>query len=473
MRSSARFLLVLSLAIWLLTSPVLNAQSISINNSGDSAHVSAILDIQSESKGMLVPRVTSDQRTSISNAATGLLVFDSETQSFWFKAASGWLELNDDVEDTLEDEDGDTKIQVEENPNDNKIRFDILGDENMVLHSNGELEVRGSNQDDPGFITLNNIDSSQFLRLFSGKATDPKPFLNWQIGSPLRFIVSNSDYSFFTEYMSIDDGRIINLGDPVEKQDAATKAYVDQVLIRFALGLPGVQGIASLLDIGFPISELINEGATLLELWNSGVTYQEFINEGITLEDLLQADVPAQALYDVGITLLELVNASLYAQDLYGLQMEGGTLYYLDVINQTGLIIGNGDIGTYSNGFQVYSGEYWGCYSTIVGASDYTTGVVNTQTIVNSGCGGVSAAIECDNYGNTYNDWYLPSIDEALLFSNLDNISNTNLIPVGLYWTSTELNATQAFAYRTDTDSFFPQDKSDGNFVRPVRKITY
>ena len=56
-------------------------------------HSSAALDVQSTEKGMLVPRMTTAQRTSISNAATGLLVFDNTSGTFWFYNGSAWTEL--------------------------------------------------------------------------------------------------------------------------------------------------------------------------------------------------------------------------------------------------------------------------------------------------------------------------------------------------------------------------------------------
>ena len=56
---------------------------------------SAALEVQSTEKGMLIPRMSSAQRNGISNAATGLLVFDNTTGSFWFKNANGWSELVD------------------------------------------------------------------------------------------------------------------------------------------------------------------------------------------------------------------------------------------------------------------------------------------------------------------------------------------------------------------------------------------
>jgi hypothetical protein len=58
---------------------------------------SAVLDIQSTDKGMLVPRMTTAQRTAISSPSTGLLVYDNTTRSFWWAKGGtlGWVELVD------------------------------------------------------------------------------------------------------------------------------------------------------------------------------------------------------------------------------------------------------------------------------------------------------------------------------------------------------------------------------------------
>ena len=70
-----------------------SAQNVAINNDGTAADISAALDIKSTDKGMLVPRMTSAQRTIIASPATGLLVFDTTTGSFWFYNGSTWSEL--------------------------------------------------------------------------------------------------------------------------------------------------------------------------------------------------------------------------------------------------------------------------------------------------------------------------------------------------------------------------------------------
>lgn len=66
----------------------------SINEDGTAPHSSAILDVQSDSKGMLVPRMTSVQRTGIATPATGLLVYDTDSNSFWYYDSSGWADLS-------------------------------------------------------------------------------------------------------------------------------------------------------------------------------------------------------------------------------------------------------------------------------------------------------------------------------------------------------------------------------------------
>jgi trimeric autotransporter adhesin len=87
MRKGPLLLLLISISI-----THASAQSIGINNTAPDA--SAVLDIKSTSKGLLIPRVTTTQRTAISAPAKGLLVFDSTTNSFWFYNGAVWNSLS-------------------------------------------------------------------------------------------------------------------------------------------------------------------------------------------------------------------------------------------------------------------------------------------------------------------------------------------------------------------------------------------
>ena len=73
------------------------AQGMSVNTTGTAADASATLDVASSTKGMLVPRMTTTQRTGISSPAKGLLVYDSTLASFYYNsgtpASPSWTPL--------------------------------------------------------------------------------------------------------------------------------------------------------------------------------------------------------------------------------------------------------------------------------------------------------------------------------------------------------------------------------------------
>jgi len=67
------------------------AQGMSVNTTGTAADASAMLDVASSTKGMLVPRMTTAQRTGISSPAKGLLVYDSTLASFYYNSGTSSL----------------------------------------------------------------------------------------------------------------------------------------------------------------------------------------------------------------------------------------------------------------------------------------------------------------------------------------------------------------------------------------------
>ena len=77
---------------------------------------SSMLDIVSNNSGLLVPRMSTTDRITIVNPANGLLVFDSTTTTFWYYDLlnSNWIELKSGGIKSLIDNDGDTKVDVEE-----------------------------------------------------------------------------------------------------------------------------------------------------------------------------------------------------------------------------------------------------------------------------------------------------------------------------------------------------------------------
>jgi hypothetical protein len=60
------------------------SQSVGVNTDGSSPDVSALLDVKSTAKGVLVPRMTQAQRNAIATPATGLLIYQTDgTDGFY------------------------------------------------------------------------------------------------------------------------------------------------------------------------------------------------------------------------------------------------------------------------------------------------------------------------------------------------------------------------------------------------------
>ncbi|MEO7445288.1 MAG: hypothetical protein ABIT96_12215 [Ferruginibacter sp.] len=68
------------------------AQNVAINNSGNPADVSAILDVQSTNKGLLIPKMNQQQRNLILTPAVGLLVYQTDVvPGYYYYNGSNWI----------------------------------------------------------------------------------------------------------------------------------------------------------------------------------------------------------------------------------------------------------------------------------------------------------------------------------------------------------------------------------------------
>jgi hypothetical protein len=100
----------LLIAIMLISAPG-HSQGVSINETNTTPDPSAMLDVQSNEKGVLVPRMTQAQRNAIANPAAGLLIYQTnQTPGFYFNAGTPalpnwqpvgyntiWKELGNDI----------------------------------------------------------------------------------------------------------------------------------------------------------------------------------------------------------------------------------------------------------------------------------------------------------------------------------------------------------------------------------------
>ncbi len=95
------------IALFLLFNNAMFAQ-VAINSDASLPDNSAMLDVKSTTKGMLVPRMTISDRNAISNPATGLLVFCTDNNAYytnkgtpaspnWIMTSTQWLQNGNDI----------------------------------------------------------------------------------------------------------------------------------------------------------------------------------------------------------------------------------------------------------------------------------------------------------------------------------------------------------------------------------------
>ncbi len=139
----------------------------------------------------------------------------------------------------------------------------------------------------------------------------------------------------------IDANSVIikNVADPVETQDAATKGFIDDLLLNFGISLDSA-GINGLLALYYSLSELLDEGASPLTMYTAGVPIDS----------------------------------------LYGQTYAGGLIFYLDTLNNyffEGLVAASEDQST---------GGAW-----ITKGSTYSTSNGNTNTAIGGNAANTTA----------------------------------------------------------------------------------
>jgi hypothetical protein len=113
---------------------ILKAQ-VAVNTSSSAAHSSAIFDVSSTTKGMLIPRMTSSEMQTIGSPAPGLLVYNTTVQAIYQYSGTAWTMLKASNPAKLQDADGNTTVDAEFAPNNDKIYFRLGGNTKMILNS--------------------------------------------------------------------------------------------------------------------------------------------------------------------------------------------------------------------------------------------------------------------------------------------------------------------------------------------------
>lgn len=88
---------VLILLFFLLTGSISNAQNVGINEDGSSPNAKAMLDVKSNTKGLLIPRMSTAERLAISPTMSeqGIMVFDTSISAFFYHTGTEWKEVSE------------------------------------------------------------------------------------------------------------------------------------------------------------------------------------------------------------------------------------------------------------------------------------------------------------------------------------------------------------------------------------------
>jgi len=90
--SNFRILLILALVV-LLGSNQNIAQNVGIGAESFTPDPSAMLEVKSTNKGLLPPRMTTEDRDAIENPATGLQIFNTSTNCLNYRVENSWFEV--------------------------------------------------------------------------------------------------------------------------------------------------------------------------------------------------------------------------------------------------------------------------------------------------------------------------------------------------------------------------------------------
>lgn len=145
MNYQTRILLILTLFI--LSHNQIISQ-VAINSDGNNPDNSAMLDIESTSKGLLIPRVTTAEMLAIVDPANSLLVFNTEELAIYFydQTYTTWIRIvSVNNNPRISDSDFDTYFTVEENLDDDTARLFIAGTEKLKIGSKSLEQVNNGN----------------------------------------------------------------------------------------------------------------------------------------------------------------------------------------------------------------------------------------------------------------------------------------------------------------------------------------
>ena len=217
------FKIIIATILFSFQCSIIGYGQVGINSDGSQPDASAMLDIKSTTQGVLIPRMTTTQRTTISSAATGLMVYDTELKSLMIYDGTNWITIRT----VLADADNDTRIDVEKTSDEDAIRFDLDGSTRFILERTGNNQARLTFEEDDNVLIGKDAGNSL------GSSSEENVFIGTNTGQNTSTSTSK-DGNVGIGYDVANNGthlQGIYIGYEVAKNNATTKVASSNVMI--------------------------------------------------------------------------------------------------------------------------------------------------------------------------------------------------------------------------------------------------
>ena len=206
--------IILAAFLFLIIGNELLAQSIGIGT--NTPNPKAALEVNSTSKGVLIPSMTSSQRIAIATPPNGLMVYDTDKNEFYHYNGTGWRAiLNGDYWSrpiTTRDRIANFTDSIGIGTNSPTARLHVNGDVKITDGTQGDGKVLTS--DANGLASWQNAaytTNDRILVKFSGIKTDSlmgTPTVIYDNGSGISFNLVTNDFTIFKSGLYHFEGAI-------------------------------------------------------------------------------------------------------------------------------------------------------------------------------------------------------------------------------------------------------------------------